>query len=127
MDLSVVSNVAHWAGRIAGLLFFILIAVFVVGHAVSPDGLPNLWRAPLDVQLDFLALLLMVIGGLVGWKSPFAATVIILIGYALWQFVERRLPWPPSAFEIPLVIVLLYAVAWWSTKHAASPQQPAMP
>lgn len=120
MNSHVLSDLTRWGGRITGLLFFLFIAVLVVGHAFSPEGLPNPWQVGLAVQLNLLALFLMVVGGLVGWKSPAAAIITIVIGYVLFRFVEQRLPWPPSTFEIPLVIACLYAFAWWTAKRSAA-------
>jgi hypothetical protein len=115
--------VTLWAARVLGLLFFLCMVFMVVGHAFTPDGgLPPLWRGPLDVQLDALALILMTLGGVVGWKWPKVATVMVLGGYAIWQGVERKLPWPPGVIEVPLVIGLLYAFSWWSSARTSSPR-----
>jgi hypothetical protein len=122
MNTHLLRDIARWGGRITGLLFFLFIAILVVGHAFSPEGLPNPLRAGTAVQLEFSALFLMVVGGLVGWKSPPAATITIVLGYVLFRLVEGGLPWPPSAFEIPLVIACLYAIAWWTPKRSASPR-----
>ena len=109
-------NIVFWTARILGILFFVFVAFFVVAHAISPEGLPLVWQQPTHVQLEFLALFLMAFGGIVGWKWSGAAAGIILVSYAFWQLVERRLPWPPSFIEIPLATGLLYAFAWWSAK-----------
>jgi len=53
------------------------------------------------------------------------ASVMVLSGYALWQLVQRGLPWAPSWIEIPLVIGLLYAFASWCTKRLSSPHRRA--
>jgi hypothetical protein len=120
MDRPVSSFVTLWAARIIGLLNFAFVGFFVVAHALSGDGLPPLWRGPLEVQLDSLALILMTIGGVVGWKWPRVATVMVLGGYAIWQAVERRLPWPPSVIEVPLSIGLLYAFSCWSAARPSA-------
>ena len=117
MDRNIGANVVNWTARILGLLFFAFISLFVVAHAASSEGLPQLWRESLGVQLDFVALFLMVVGGIAGWKWPDMASVVVLSGYTLWQLVEHRLPWPPSWIEIPLAVGVLYAVASWIKKR----------
>lgn len=118
-------GMVRWTARIVGLAFFALISYFVVAHAVSPEGLPNFWKEPLSVRLDLVALCLMTVGGVVGWKWEGLAAVMNVGGYALWQAVERHLPWPPGLIEIALAVGLLYAACWWSSRHACSPPRPA--
>lgn len=65
-------------------------------------------------QLDILALVLMVIGGIVGWKWEGTAAIMVLVGTALWLLVEWRLPWPPG---VTLMIGILYGVAWWTANR----------
>ena len=107
-----------WIARISGLLFFLFVLYFVIAHAISPEGLPVPWRQPLRVQLDFVALLAMAVGCMVGWTRDGIAAVMIVCGYALWQLVERRFPWPPGIIEIPLVIGALYTASWWCSTRA---------
>jgi hypothetical protein len=105
-------NFARWVARVLGLLYFAFIAFFVVAHAISPQGLPSLWKMSPAEQLDSLALFLMVTGAVVGWKWEGVATVMVLFGTALWLLVERNLPWPPG---LSLLIGMLYAFSWWCT------------
>jgi hypothetical protein len=110
---------ALWAARVLGLLFFVFMVFMVIGHSLS-DGLPPLWRGPVGVQLDSLALILMTVGGVAGWKWPRAASVMVLAGYAIWQAVERRMPWPPSVVEVPLFFGLLYFLNWSSAARPSA-------
>ena len=107
-------SVARWTARTLSLLYFAVIAFFIIAHAVSPEGLPIVWKQSLDVQLDFLALFLLVVGGLVGWKWEGVAAVMILVGTSLWLFVEQQLPWPPG---LSLLIGALYLCTWWSLEQ----------
>jgi hypothetical protein len=116
------SFMASWSARVLGLMFFAVVLLFFLAHAIAGD-LPRIWQEPIGVQVDLLALFLMAIGGVVGWKWPSVASVMVLVGYALWQFVQRRLPWPSSWVEIPLLIGLLYAFASWRTKRLSTPQR----
>jgi hypothetical protein len=100
-------------------LYFAFISWFVVAHAFGAGGLPNLWQAPLAVQLDFLALFLMTIGAVVGWRWEGVAAVMILSGSVLWLIVERNLPWPPG---LSLLIGVLYALTWWNSRRYSTPR-----
>jgi hypothetical protein len=120
MYLEIYGNVARWMARTLGVLYFAFIAIFVFADAVSPDGLPSIWEMSPAEQLDTLALFLVVIGGVVGWKCEPAAAVMILFGTALWFLVERNLLWPPG---LSLLIGVLYAFIYWSEKlplHSAN-------
>jgi hypothetical protein len=73
-----------------------------------------LWQAPVAVRLDFAALFLMTVGGILGWKWEGVATVMMLLGTGIWLLVEQHLPWPPG---LSLLIGVLYAFSWWCTKR----------
>jgi hypothetical protein len=124
MYLEICGNVARWMARTLSLLYFAFIAIFVLAHAVSPEGLPSIWKMSPAEQLDTVALLLVVVGGVVGWKWEPAAAVITLSGTALWLFVERNLLWPPG---LSILIGVLYAFAWWSTKQPFVTQEHPIP
>jgi hypothetical protein len=111
-------NAGRWTARTLGLLYFVFISWFVVAHALGAGGLPNLWQAPPAVQLDFLALILITIGAVVGWRWEGMAAVMVLVGSALWLIVEQNLPWPPG---LSLLIGLLYALTWWNTRRHSTP------
>lgn len=123
MDLSFCGNVARWTARTLGALYFVFMSWFVVAHALGAGGLPNLWQAPPAVQLDFLALFLMTIGAVVGWRWEGVAAVMVLLGSGMWLLVEQQLPWPPG---LSLLIGVLYAFTWWCTKRPFMPQWRAM-
>jgi hypothetical protein len=114
VDLNTFGNVVRWTARTLGLLYFAFISWFVVAHIVDSENLPKFWQAPGAVQLDFLALFLMTIGGIVGWKWEATAAVMVLLGTGIWLLVEQQLPWPPG---LSLLIGVLYAFSWWCTKR----------
>jgi hypothetical protein len=105
-------NAGRWTARTLSLLYLAFISWFVVAHALGAGGLPNLWEALPAVQLDFLALFLMTIGAVVGWRWEGVAAVMVLLGSAIWLLVEQQLPWPPG---LSLLIGLLYAFTWGCT------------
>jgi hypothetical protein len=117
-------NAGRWTARTLGLLYFAFISSFVVAHAFGAGGLPNLWQGPLAVQLDLLALFLMTVGAVVGWKWEGVAAVMIVLGFALWLIVEGHLPWPPGLHP---VIALLYAYVWWAAQRHFTPPAHATP
>jgi hypothetical protein len=123
MNLNTYRHVVSWTARILGLLYFAIIALFFIAHAASPDGLPEVWREPVTVQLGFLALFLMAFGGIVGWVSEGVAAAMILMGSTVWLLVERHLPWPPGLMP---VVGILYAITWWTAKPRFTLQVRAM-
>lgn len=97
--------------------------LFFVAADFAPEGLPPIWKEPPAVQLDFLALLLMVVGCVVGWKWDAVAGFMTLFGYLIWQLVEQRIPWPPTWLELVLATGLLYALSWWSSNRTFTTQR----
>lgn len=73
-------NIVCWIPRAVGLLFVSVVAIILVAHAFSPEGLPRFWQEPVGVRVDALALLLVVTGAVAGWKSPRVASVLLLTG-----------------------------------------------
>ncbi len=53
----------RWTARIAGVLLVGLVFLFVVG-----EGPPNPFKQPPSVQIEFLSMLAMMIGFLLGWR-----------------------------------------------------------
>jgi hypothetical protein len=112
-DLLLYATVVRWIARTLGFLYFALIAFFVIAHALSPDGLPSPWQMSPAEQLDTVALLLMVLGSVLGLKWEGVGGAMILFGTALWLLFERHLPWPPG---LTLLIGALYLFTWWISK-----------
>jgi hypothetical protein len=121
MALMLCEKFCVWGARVLGLTFFLFIGFFVVAHAFSAEGLPNLWAETSHVRLEALALFLMTVGGVVGWKSTGVASAMIFSGYVLWLLMSRHVPWPPGIIEFPLLIGLLYMGAWYC--RSGSPAQ----
>jgi hypothetical protein len=113
-------NAARWTARTVGLLYFAFMSWFVGAHALSPDGLPPLWRASLHQQLDALALLLVVVGCVVGWKWDLSAAVMILSGNALWLLLNHQLLCPSG---LTFLVGLLYGFCWWCTRRRFASQR----
>jgi hypothetical protein len=95
---------ARWSGRILALLGLAIISMFVVG-----EGIPKIWTASADVQVEFAGVVLMMIGLLAGWKWEWAGALLIAGGWLLLLAAERG--WPPLLFTLLLVVAMLYAYA----------------
>jgi hypothetical protein len=64
MKLRHLITVARWVARILATGVLLLVVVF----AIIGGGLPPIWKQPTGVKLEFLGMLLMLAGGVVGWK-----------------------------------------------------------
>ena len=94
-----------WSARITGLLLVGLVLLFIFG-----EGPPNPFQQPLRVQLEFVALFLMVVGFLLGWRWEALGGITAVGGFALFFAVElivhgRRLAgrcrfsWCPACYS----------------------------
>lgn len=72
-----------WSARITGLLLVGLVLLFIFG-----EGPPNPFQQPLRVQLEFVALFLMVVGFLLGWRWEALGGITAVGGFALFFAVE---------------------------------------
>jgi hypothetical protein len=106
---------ARWTARVLSVCYAAFMAFFIGAHALSPEGLPPLWRMPLPHQVNFLALLLAAFGGLLGWRWEGIAAFAVLFGSILWLLNNHNLVWPPG---LSVLIGLLYGISAWSTRRA---------
>jgi tRNA A-37 threonylcarbamoyl transferase component Bud32 len=90
------------------LLFFLVI----LGLLVLGVGLPPLALQSGGTLLNYLALALMALGMVVGWRSDGSAALLTGSGWALWHSSNGSLAW--SMFHIVLLVAALYAFCWWA-------------
>jgi len=91
----------RWAARISGLLLVALVAVFLVGEG----GPPNILRQLSPVQLEFLAICLMLAGFLLGWRWEALGGGLAVGGFALFFGTELAVNGKPPGGAIPLFAV----------------------
>jgi hypothetical protein len=105
---SSILHLLRWSARIAALLLVAMVGLIALGHG----GLPNVLGQPVPVQVEFVALGLMVVGLVAGWKWEAWGGAVTLIGVGLFAATELAvnhrlpggaIPW----FLIPAVLFLL--------------------
>jgi hypothetical protein len=101
------------AARGTARVFSLLLLAFY-GFFILSEGLPPIASQPGGVQLNFIALGLMLAGFAVGWKREGAAALLIASGWTLWHIAEGRLEW--NLFQTPLPVAALYAFCWWANR-----------
>jgi hypothetical protein len=99
---------ARWTARILGTLLLAIYGLFVVA-----EGLPPIGSQPEGVQLSFVAMGLMLLGFVVGWKREGTAALLIASGWTVWHIAEGRISL--NAFQTPLPVAVLYGLCWWAT------------
>jgi len=90
----------RWAARIIGTLLVLIIVLFAIG-----EGMPNPLTQPISVQIGFLALALVMIGILGGWRWELAGGTLSLVGWSLFVVAvmhpARGLNWFVGALALP--------------------------
>ncbi len=102
-------NIVRWTARILGTLLLAVYGLFVIG-----EGLPPIGSQPGGVQLSFVAVGLMLLGFIIGWKREGTAAILIGSGWTLWHISEGR--FALNAFQAPLPVAALYGLYWWATR-----------
>jgi len=69
----------RWIARVAGALLVMLVVVIAIG-----EGMPNPFTQPPAVPIGFLALAMILIGILAGWRWELAGGVLSLAGWCLF-------------------------------------------
>ena len=75
----------RWTARILGTLLFSVVVLIAIG-----EGMPNPFTQPVGVQVGFLALALVLVGILAGWRWELAGGLISLAGWG--TFVVAVIP-----------------------------------
>jgi len=106
MDTGVVSSsplyrVVRWSARVTSLLLFGLVVVIVIGQG----GPPNIFHQPTPVQLEFVALGLMLLGLVIGWVREGLGGLLVLLGLATFNAVELAVNGRPALGAFPLFVV----------------------
>ena len=104
---------ARWTARVFGTLLLAFYAFFILA-----EGLPPIASQPEGVQLNFVALGLMLAGFVAGWKREGTAALLIACGWTLWQISENSIRW--NLFQTPLPVAMLYGFCWWATRGRRS-------
>ena len=99
----------RWVARALGTLLLAFYCFFILA-----EGLPPIAAQPEGVQLNFVALGLMLAGFAAGWKREGTAALLITSGWALWQISENAIRW--NLFQTPLPVGMLYGFCWWATR-----------
>ncbi len=112
------SLVIRWAARLTGVFLISMLAMFVIGH----QGLPNIFQQPGPVQLEFLAMFLMVVGFLAGWRWEAVGGVVALGGFALFVLTEIATNGQFPGGAIPLFAIpgILLIASHWVSKCGAA-------
>jgi hypothetical protein len=90
----------RWTARIIGALLVLMIVLIAVGERMH-----NPFTQPISVQIGFLALALVMIGILGGWRWELAGGTISLVGWGLFLVAvthpARGLNWFVNALALP--------------------------
>ena len=103
--------IVRWAARVTSLLLFGLVVFIFVGQG----GPPNLLFQPTSVQIEFIALGLMMLGLVVGWLREGLGGVLVLVGLAAFNAVEFVVNGQPARGAFPLFVVpgILFLLSAW--------------
>jgi hypothetical protein len=110
--LKLLTASCRWIARVTGALLVILIVVIATG-----EGMPNPFTQPPAVQIGFLALAMIMIGILAGWRWELAGGIISLAGWYLFVgsvVGVKRLNVFISLLALPGI---LYLISAWLRRH----------
>ncbi len=102
-------SACRWLARIVGAFLVVSVVVIAIG-----EGMPNLFTQPAKVQLGFLALAVIMIGILAGWRWELAGGILSLAGWCLFcvpiENTRRGLNWFCWALMLPGALYLTSAL-----------------
>ena len=104
--------VCRWMARIVGSLRVVSVACIAIG-----EGMPNPFTQPPVVQIGFLALAMILIGILAGWRWELAGGILSTVGWCLFVgsvVGVKRLNVFISLLALPGI---LYLISAWLKRH----------
>jgi hypothetical protein len=75
----VIATCCRWGGRVTGIILIISVVMLAIG-----EGLPDVLKQPISVQIGFLAMGCILLGILAGWRWELAGGVASLAGWLLF-------------------------------------------
>jgi hypothetical protein len=109
MKNKLLAAACRWMARIVGVLLIILIVCMAIG-----EGMPNPFAQPAKVQVGFLALAMIIIGILAGWRWELAGGILSLAGWCLFcvpiENSRTGLNWFCWALALPGALYLISAL-----------------
>ena len=101
------SNLCRWTARVLGVLMVVSTLIIAIG-----EGMPNPFTQPMIVQLGFLALALIIVGILAGWRWELSGGIMSLVGWGLLVIpVIKHSPRGMNPFFIVLAVPGILYVA----------------
>ena len=106
-------TVCRWTARLLGLFLVSVVVLIAVGQ-----GIPNPFIQPVRVQLGFLALALILIGILIGWRWELSGGLLSICGWLLFVTAVVGSPNRLNGFVLGLALPgTLYLMGALATRH----------
>jgi len=116
MKTSPLAAACRWTARILGTMEVVSVFAIAIG-----EGMPNPFTQPPVIQIGFLALAMILIGILAGWRWELFGGVLSLAGWGLFVASvvgARRFNLFVSLLALPGI---LYVVSAWLRRHNKRP------
>src|SRR5262245_46371682 len=91
--------VCRWTARIVGALLVFFTVLIAVGQDI-----PNPFAQPVAVQIGFLALALILVGILAGWRWELSGGIMSILGWCLFVLAVVTSPRGLNGFVIALAL-----------------------
>jgi len=117
MKTNPLAAACRWTARILGTMQVVSVFAIAIG-----EGMPNPFTQPLEVQIGFLALAMIFIGILAGWRWELFGGVLSLAGWVLFvaSVVHgKSLNLFISLLALPGILYVVSAGLRWHNKRQA--------
>lgn len=100
-SISVLRSVLRWAARVTGLMLVGLALAIMIGEG----GPPNVFSESIPVQLEFAALMLMLIGFCIGWRWELLGGLLSVLGFVGFTMTELAVNGSLPGGAIPYFLI----------------------
>lgn len=110
----------RWMARVTGLLLIGMVMLFAIG-----EGIPSLTGHPPAVQVELIAMGLMLVGFALGWHWEAAGGGLALGGFLTFCGAELVTNGKLPGGAIPLLVIpgVLFLISYWLKSQAKDAQE----
>ncbi|HZN68551.1 MAG TPA: hypothetical protein VFB66_24935 [Tepidisphaeraceae bacterium] len=118
-----IPTIVRLLARVTGSALFVLVAAIAIGHW----PLPNPFRQPAPVGLEFVLLAVMALGLLLAWRWERAGALATLAALVGFNAIELAVNGRPAGGLFPLFAIpaLLYLLDAWLRRPGTTRPGPA--
>lgn len=106
-----VFQICKWIAQLAGTLFIVIIAAFILGKVQLQYIVPETTNI-----FPILGVLIEMVGIVIAWNNELMGSILIFIGYSIFSLAAANFFAPPS-YPIALISAVFFLITALGKQH----------